>query len=40
MDRLDAIRLFVRVVESGSFSVAAKEAGIGQSAAGKQVARL
>ncbi|MBI0328547.1 LysR family transcriptional regulator [Burkholderia plantarii] len=32
--------MFVRVVESGSFSAAAKEAGIGQSAASKQVARL
>ncbi|AJK46436.1 LysR family transcriptional regulator [Burkholderia plantarii] len=32
--------LFVRVVESGSFSAAAKEAGIGQSAASKQVALL
>ncbi|MCB8877265.1 LysR family transcriptional regulator [Acidisoma silvae] len=40
MDRLDAIRLFVRVVEKGSFSAAAREAGIGQSAASKQVAAL
>ncbi|MBU9278491.1 LysR family transcriptional regulator, partial [Burkholderia gladioli] len=40
MDRLDAIRLFVRVVERGSFSATAKEAGIGQSAASKQVAWL
>jgi LysR family transcriptional regulator for bpeEF and oprC len=40
VDRLDAIRLFVRVVERGSFSAAAREAGIGQSAASKQVAAL
>ncbi|MCB8879627.1 LysR family transcriptional regulator [Acidisoma cellulosilytica] len=40
MDRLDAIRLFVRVVEKGSFSAAAREAGIGQSAASKQIAAL
>lgn len=40
MDRLDAIRLFLRVVEYGSFSAAAKEAGVGQSAVSKQVAAL
>lgn len=40
MDRLDAIRLFLRVVESGSFSAAAKEIGIGQSAVSKQIAAL
>lgn len=40
MDRLDAIRLFLRVVECGSFSAAAKEAGVGQSAVSKQVAAL
>ena len=40
MDRLDAIRLFTRVVETGSFSAAAREAGIGQSAASKQIAAL
>ena len=27
MDRLDAIRVFVRVVESGSFSAVARELG-------------
>jgi DNA-binding transcriptional LysR family regulator len=40
MDRLDAIRLFVRVVESGSFAAAAREAGIGQPAVSKQIAAL
>ncbi|THD64315.1 LysR family transcriptional regulator [Phenylobacterium sp.] len=40
MDRLDALRLFVRVVESGSFSAAAREAGVGQSAVSKQIAAL
>jgi DNA-binding transcriptional LysR family regulator len=40
MDRLDAMRLFVRVVERGSFSAVAREAGIGQSAVSKQIAAL
>src|ERR1700761_9635939 len=40
MDRLDAIRLFVRVVENGSFSAVAREAGIGQPAVSKQIAAL
>jgi DNA-binding transcriptional LysR family regulator len=40
MDRIQAIRLFVRVVELGSFSKAAAELGIGQPAATKQVARM
>lgn len=40
MDRLDAIRIFVRVVERGSFSAAARDAGIGQSAVSKQVKAL
>jgi DNA-binding transcriptional LysR family regulator len=40
MDRLDAIRLFVRVVESGSFVAVAREAGIGQPAVSKQIAAL
>jgi DNA-binding transcriptional LysR family regulator len=40
MDRLQAIRTFVRVVESGSFSAAAREAQATQSAASKQVAAL
>ena len=40
MDRLDAIRTFVRVVESGSFSAVAREAGVGQPAVSKQIAAL
>ncbi|MDE2147650.1 MAG: LysR family transcriptional regulator [Burkholderiales bacterium] len=40
MDRIQALRLFVRVVDLGSFSKAAAELGIGQPAATKQVARL
>jgi len=40
MDRLDAIKIFVRVVESGSFSAVARELGVGQPAVSKQVARL
>jgi LysR family transcriptional regulator for bpeEF and oprC len=40
MDRLDAIRLFIRVVERGSFAAAARDANIGQSAASKQIAAL
>ncbi|HUN90657.1 MAG TPA: LysR family transcriptional regulator [Burkholderiaceae bacterium] len=40
MDRIQAVRLFVRVVELGSFSKAAAELGIGQPAATKQVARM
>jgi DNA-binding transcriptional LysR family regulator len=40
MDRLDAIRLFVRVVESGNFSAAARAEGVGQPAVSKQIAAL
>jgi LysR family transcriptional regulator for bpeEF and oprC len=40
MDRLDAMRLFVRVVERGSFAAAARDAGIGQPAVSKQIAAL
>ncbi|GLS21945.1 LysR family transcriptional regulator [Labrys miyagiensis] len=40
MDRLDAIRLFLRVVERGNFAAAAREAGIGQPAVSKQIAAL
>lgn len=40
MDRIQALRLFTRVVDLGSFSRAATELGIGQPAATKQVARL
>ncbi|RKP53700.1 LysR family transcriptional regulator [Pararobbsia silviterrae] len=40
MDRLDALKLFVRIVESGSFAAAAREAGIGQPSVSKQIAAL
>ncbi|OWQ90674.1 LysR family transcriptional regulator [Roseateles aquatilis] len=40
MDRIQALRLFIRVVELASFSKAAAELGIGQPAVTKQVARL
>jgi DNA-binding transcriptional LysR family regulator len=40
MDRLDAIRIFVRLVECGSFSAVGREEGIGQPAVSKQVASL
>ena len=40
MDRLDAIRLFVRVVECGSFSAVARENDVGQPAVSKQIAAL
>ena len=40
MDQFEAIRMFVRVVDSGSFSAVAREAGIGQPAVSKQIAAL
>ena len=40
MDRLQAVRLFIRVVDLGSFSKAAADLGIGQPAATKMVAAL
>ena len=40
MDRLDAMRAFVGVVQAGSFSAAAKRLGISQSAVSKKVAAL
>ena len=40
MDRLDAIGLFVRVVDSGSFSAVARTLGVGQPAVSKQIAAL
>jgi len=40
MDRLDAMQTFVRVVERGSFSAAARERGLGQPAVSKQVVAL
>jgi len=40
MDTLDAMRLFVRVVERGSFSAVSRELGIGQPAVSKQISAL
>jgi len=40
MDRIAALQFFVRVVESGSFSQAARELGVGQPAVSKQIAAL
>ena len=40
MDRLGGIKIFLRVVESGSFSAVARELGTGQPAISKQVAAL
>ena len=40
MERIQAIRLFIRIVDLGSFSKAAAELGIGQPAATKQVRRM
>lgn len=40
MDRLAAMAVFARVVESGSFSAAARDLGIGQPAVSKSVAAL
>lgn len=40
MDRLDAMNLFVRVVDSGSFSAVARALGVGQPAISKQIAAL
>jgi LysR family transcriptional regulator, regulator for bpeEF and oprC len=40
MDQIAAMRMFVRVVESGSFSGVAREAGVGQPAISKQITAL
>ncbi len=40
MDRFDAMRMFVRVVQSGSFSATAREIGVGQPFVSKQIAQL
>jgi DNA-binding transcriptional LysR family regulator len=40
VDKLDAMRMFVRVVDRGTFSAVAKELGIGQPAVSKQISAL
>lgn len=40
MDQIAAIRVFVRVVECGSFSAVARESGVGQPAVSKQITAL
>jgi DNA-binding transcriptional LysR family regulator len=40
MDRIDCFRAFVRALEGGSFSAAAKELGVGQPAISKRIALL
>ena len=40
MDKFDAMQMFVRVIEKGSFSAVAKERGIGQPAVSKQISAL
>lgn len=40
MDKFDAMRAFVRVVERGSFSAVSRELGIGQPAVSKQISAL
>src|SRR5260370_42115682 len=40
MDRLAALEIFVRVVDTGSFSAVARDQGIGQPAVSKAVAQL
>ncbi|MCK1383567.1 LysR family transcriptional regulator [Bradyrhizobium sp. 21] len=39
-DKLDAMRMFVRVVESGSFSQAARDLNVSQPTVSKQLAAL
>src|SRR6201998_4228906 len=40
MDKFDAMQMFVRLVDKGSFSAVAKERGIGQPAVSKQISAL
>lgn len=40
MDKFDAMRVFVRAVEKGSFSAVSRELGIGQPAVSKQISAL
>src|SRR5258705_3242534 len=40
MDKFDAMQVFVRVVEKGSFSAVSRELGIGQLAVSKQISAV
>src|SRR3989442_15864666 len=40
MDKFDAMQMFVRIIEKGSFSAVAKQRGIGQPAVSKQISAL
>jgi DNA-binding transcriptional LysR family regulator len=40
VDQFAAMRMFVRVVESGSFSAVARTTGVGQPAVSKQISAL
>jgi DNA-binding transcriptional LysR family regulator len=40
VDRIEAMQMFVRVIEKGTFSAVAKERGIGQPAVSKQISAL
>src|SRR5262245_44998869 len=40
MDRFNAMETFLRVVDSGSFSLAARQLGVGQPAVSKMMAQL
>ena len=40
MDKFDAMQMFIRVIEKGSFSAVAKERGMGQPAISKQISAL
>src|SRR5205807_7169873 len=40
VDKFDAMQMFVRAIEKGSFSAVAKERGIGQPAVSKQISAL
>ena len=40
MDRFGAMEIFVRLVETGSFSAVARERGVGQPAVSKQISSL
>jgi DNA-binding transcriptional LysR family regulator len=40
MDTLAAMRVFVRIVERGSISAAARDLGLGQPAVSERIARL